>query len=458
MGALTANLRFLNGYANSPTNIFPDWFDATGITGFSLDNENALSTAIPDADAFFSTADLNIVSDGRVEWSLGSTLVTLSGSGVEGLSELETENISAALDEGVNNGQLTNFSVAYDDEELVRFGVTSNGVKITTGNQSANLIGATPTGFDALGETFDVFERFSGLFSENDDERGSALAFFDQQDLSGLVIKNGEEEVLSASLSDTSFSMSAGGATFELAGVDLPNTSLGSMMDAGVRVIADNLRDDFGGLDLSMFAGLDITSLSEMTLTVGQDEYASLIGTITDFDAPMLDSVTVNTQPITEGDSWFSLSPYDRDLVEGADIVVNGDVDSMGLDLGVAITDVDGIASLENYFNSFTFNPSEDAHNYLRFGFSDPDGYWLEVNQSLDYSNITTDINLATGDFSITDATSDMVVDFSIPGLEWMGLTIAGALNVTGTDDHNSVSLDYLPRHLNWTWVRAWMA
>ena len=164
MGALTANLRFLNGYANSPTNIFPDWFDATGITGFSLDNENALSTAIPDADAFFSTADLNIVSDGRVEWSLGSTLVTLSGSGVEGLSELETENISAALDKGVNNGQLTNFSVAYDDEELVRFEVTSNGVKITTGNQSANLIGATPTGFDALCETFEVFERFFGPF------------------------------------------------------------------------------------------------------------------------------------------------------------------------------------------------------------------------------------------------------------------------------------------------------
>lgn len=447
MGAFTANLRFLNGYANSSTGTFPDWFDATGITGFSLDNENALSTAIPDADAFFSTADLNIVSDGQVEWSQGSTLVTLSGSGVEGLSNLEPENISAALDEGVTNRQLTNFSVAYDDEELARFEVTSTGVTITTGDQSANLIGAAPNGLGALGETFDVFERFSGLFSEYDDERGSALAFFDQQNLSGLLIKNGEEEVLNASLSDRSFSMSAGGATFELDGVDLPNTSLGSMMDAGVRVIADNLRDDFGGLNLSMFAGMDITSLGEMTLTVGQDEYASLIGPITDFDTPMLDGVTVNTQPITEGDSWFSLSPNDRELVEGADIVVNGDVDSVGLDLGVAIADADGIASLDSYFKSFTFNPSEDAHNYLNFGFSDPYGYggWFDINQSLDYSNITTDINLATGAFSITDETSDLAVDFSIPGLEWMGLTIAGALNVTGTDDHNSVSLDYLP-------------
>lgn len=445
MGALTANLRFLNWYANSTTNIFPDWFDATGIIGFSLDNENTLSTAIPDADAFFSTAELNIVSDGQVEWSQGLTVVTLSGSGVEGLSGLEPGNISAALDDGVKNGQLTNFSVAYVGEELLRFEVTSSGVTITTGNQSANLIGAAPTGLGALAETFDVFERFSGLFSKNDDERGSALGFFDQQDLSGLVIKNGEEEVLNASLSDTSFSMSAGGATFELAGVDLPNTDMGSMMDASVRVIADNLSDDYGGLDLSMFAGLDITSLSEMTLSVGEDQYASLSGEITDFDVPMLDSVTVNAQPITEGDSWFSLSPYDRDLVEGADVVVNGDVDSMGLELGVEISAADGVASLESYFKSFTFNPSEDARNYLRFGFSYPDGYWLDINQSLNYGNITTDINLATGAFTIADANSDVAVNFSIPGLEWMGLTIAGALNVTGTDDHDSVSLDYLP-------------
>ena len=97
MGALTANLRFLNGYANSSTGIFPEWFDATGITEFTLDNQSALSAAIPNGDTFFSTADLNIVSEEQVEWSLGSTMVTLSGSGVEGLLDLEPENISTAL-------------------------------------------------------------------------------------------------------------------------------------------------------------------------------------------------------------------------------------------------------------------------------------------------------------------------------------------------------------------------
>ena len=64
MGALTANLQFLNGYANSTSGIFPDWFDATGILEFTLDNESALRAAIPDAETFFTTADFTIVSDG----------------------------------------------------------------------------------------------------------------------------------------------------------------------------------------------------------------------------------------------------------------------------------------------------------------------------------------------------------------------------------------------------------
>ena len=455
MGAINAKLQFFQGYEDIVWGA-PDWFDRSDLVGFEFENLDDFLVAF--GENFGENPVLSIESDSHVEVVSGASKMKITGVGVPGLGELDAgEELGLAVDGGVASGNLSTLEFIADDVTLLAINKTPTGITITAGGQAAVLSGVSPNGLAEMAGTVSVMDYITASSSSLSGEPVEVIAsdHLNIDNLSNVVVTDDGTDVFNASITDTSFSVTAGGVTLDLKGANFPTDEMGSMIDAGIRVIMDNIADkgDISGqatnLELSMFAGLGITSLDEVTLTVGQDEYLSLQGPFTDFNNPVLDKIIIDARSNEEGSAAIDLMPADRALFENADIEIFGDQEFTDLGVGIEIADQNGTASLQSYFESFTFNPIDGSDNILQFGFSRPGQSGFYNNRTLDYDNITTDVNLATGAFTVTDAASDVTVDLTIPNLERVDLGVAGHLNLTGTDDNDDVTLDVLPYTAN---------
>ena len=437
MGAINAKVQFFQGYDDIVWGA-PDWFDRSDLVGFEFENLDDFIVAF--GENFGENPVLSIESDSHVEVVSGTSKMKITGVGVPGLGELDAgEELGLAVDGGVASGNLSTLEFIADDVTLLAINKTPTGITITAGGQAAVLSGVSPNGLAEMAATVSVMDDITALSSSLSGESVEVIAsdHLNIDNLSNVVVTDDGTDVFNASITDTSFSVTAGGVTLDLKGANFPTDEMGSMIDAGISVIMDNVVVHGGNLDLSMFAGLGITSLDELTLTVGQDEYLSLWGPFTDFNNPVLDYASITIMPV------------DHALAKNADIEFLGASEANRLDVGIEIADQNGTASLQSYFGSFTFNPMDSIENILKFGFAGPGQDWSSVDPSLDYSNITTNVNLATGAYTVNDAASDVTVDATIPDIYWLGLSVAGHLDVTGTDGNDYVSLDNLPYTFN---------
>lgn len=306
----------------------------------------------------------------------------------------------------------------------------------------------------------------TSLYSEDAQTRAGAIAALDDYDLSGLTITDGGATVAAVTISETEYSVTVGNTSLTLLGQGLPAGDLGTVLDAGVQLLNDDIRDAGGQLDLDPLTALDIQSLDRLTLTVDDEDFLVVEGPITpgNIDA---DNVVTFDVIGSDDDDQLWLTP-DNDELDDADVSIQAGLGDDVVGIGIEIDEGElafnngnwtgRSASLQNYFSSMHVDGGDDW-DYLFVGFSVSwwDDYIVDLNsddkgsvvRSLSFYDISTHVDLQLGSIVVQDAYTNETAEVTFDNFEYVNVGVYGSLSVTGSDDWDRLEITGNPLSLD---------
>ncbi len=272
--------------------------EASGLEDFVLDHQARLDFLFDDASVLggLLTGAPAVLSSSLIAWqkTVSSPMgdakvrVELGGSGIDPVSSLG--DLLVAVDKGVANGTLDSLKIKMTDGGKTRtvmdVDIAPTGLVVTSGNQSIELAGVIPTGIaDAVGAVAALtgLQDFEALSNK---EFNQLVAQLQGIGLSGLTVKDGDDTVLSLSLSGSKITLAAGELTLVANGT-FPAGSLGQVVDLARDLLLDA---EDGTLKLSDYPDLDLTSL---TLSDAKGKLLEVEGEIGNILDETLTKVTV---------------------------------------------------------------------------------------------------------------------------------------------------------------------
>ena len=293
-------------------------------SGFALDFESELEGVIDAANVNWQISRLSsrsIVLSGRgTEYDPVSNSnvrvhydVTISGQGIKPVTSFQA--LQDAIDAGIATGALNKITFSRSGAELIDLSISSAGYTLTSGGQSLDIVGHTPTTFTQFFALADQFDQLAHVDYLTNRQRNQLFLALESYGVSSLSLSDNGTEAFGIDISSTSVSLTINGHSFALTGTfpTTVGTALSVLWDLA-KVVQSG-----GPIDNSTFAGLSVTSL-----TISAPS-GTLLCEITDLFG-------TTDQTIVDGHSVDAFI-FDNLLSGGPDYIYQGQFDTRNLAL-----------------------------------------------------------------------------------------------------------------------------
>lgn len=263
------------------------------LLGFSPDNLDGLTDALALLNGDLGDPTVISALPSRIEVAFPGPdasvfNLVVTGSGMGPLSSEDA--FLEALENGTATGTLSGASLTQDGAEILALTPTTEGLRLTSGDQTINVNGTFSNrlaDFGAYIALFDILD-VDALAALTPAERSALIAGLSGVTLSGISLLDGADEVLTVSLTPTSLSVLTGGLNLVLTG---------TMPDSVGALVEDLLTAIDGGDDL-LTGLLGVLALTELRVTDAVGDVVAVIdGALTDLSdlELIIDGIPVST-------------------------------------------------------------------------------------------------------------------------------------------------------------------